>query len=180
MAEKSEQTAAVMSTAAAVMAGLAWLSKPAAAGQIPPELMNLVIAIASSSDNIDKDLDQVISELAGLSINTRGWVPNADGIRSTRVVISALDQPQQLPPLPVPDDMAVLLKGWPTNAGLVYVGGSNVACIDVQQAWPLLPNELVGYRVQNANQLYVAGITGAGSFVGDMLAITVEHRSGGV
>jgi hypothetical protein len=47
-------------------------------------------------------------------------------------------------------------------------------CSNVNQSYPLLPSEVVGYQIQNANQLYIAA-TAAGCFA----CLTVEKWKGG-
>ncbi len=170
----SARTAAVMSTAAAIAASLAWIRSgqvSAAPGGIPTELMELVMAIAQSVNNADQDLDSLIRAVENLTLQAQGWVPNADGIIAGRSDVQALNAARQLPHLVVPDDMEIQLKGWPTNGGTIYVAGSAPAAKSINSLWPLLPNEAIGYRIKNLNEIYFGG-----TMVGDWIGWTVEAR----
>lgn len=100
-----------------------------------------------------------------------GVVPNTSGITSFRMVCPAAATAYQLPDCSIPDDFQLLIKGWPTNAGLIWVGGAQLECININQVWPILPNEQVGYKVSNANAIWVSAVV-----AGDIVVCTVEQR----
>jgi hypothetical protein len=171
--EKSAaKMAAGMSTAAAIAAALAWLSsrKAAAApgGEItlPPEFVQLITAIAASSDSIDGNLLKVITELAKLAINVQGFPANAQGIRSFSKLCAIANQAYQGDDMMAPEGMSLVIKSYPINAvgSLVRVASSLSDATNPNSSWPLIPNEAVAYQVQNANQMYVSA-TVAGSLV---------------
>ncbi len=171
------KTAAVMSTAAAIASGFALIrsgkvaAAPGAPGTIPVEVIELLVAIAQSADNTDKDLDALLQEVRNLTLQAQGWVPNADGISCGREQVQALNTSRQLPHLVVPDDMEIQLKGWPANGGVIYLASSDPEAKNINSIWPLLPNEPAGYRVKNLNSIYFSGTA-----VGDWVCWTVEHR----
>ena len=176
--DRASQVAAGMSTAAAIAAALAWLStkKVEAApppGQItiPPELMELLVAIAQSTDRVDENILRIITAISQLAISTQGWVPNADYAVATRVQCPAANTPYRLPYIMVPDDMELVLLGWPLNAGWIQIGWSPAECTNINQSYPLLPGAVVGYRVKNAECFYVSAAT-----AGDSVVLTVEQR----
>ena len=123
--------------------------------------LELLIAIAQSTENT-----RVIMETQGLAA-----VPNADGIISGRVGIVAINTPYALPDIVIPDDMFIQIKGWPTNAGIIFVAGLRTSATNVNQVWPLLANEAIGYRVKNAKAIRVSG-----TVAGDWAVYTVEQR----
>ncbi|MDD4985410.1 MAG: hypothetical protein PHQ43_06425 [Dehalococcoidales bacterium] len=129
---------------------------------------NLLLAIAQAGQKEEEYSQQLVSVVQNLSLAV---VPNTETILATRVQVPAVGRTQQLPDIPVPDDMILQLKGWPTNGGLVYVGNSATTAANINQSWPLLANEAIGYRVKNANAIYISGTA-----AGDWLAITVEQR----
>ena len=182
----SAKTAAVMSSAAAIAAALALLKKDpvyAAEQGWPPEILELLIAIASDIDSSLSKQDELI-RLLGVrpsgSVSTgQGWPPNTEEIEASRAQIAALDTFYRLPDRPIPDGMSLLVKGAPTNAGIVYVARSASAAVNINQAWPLLPNENVRYFVKNVQAIYISGITAGGSVVGDFVCFTVEQKGGG-
>jgi hypothetical protein len=98
-------------------------------------------------------------------------VPNANGIRSGRLLIVAANQPYQFPDITVPDDMYFVIKAGPLNAGIINVGGSGPDVRGPEGVWPLLPQENVGYRVKNAQSIYCSG-----TVAGDFAYYTVEQR----
>ena len=168
------KTAAFMSTTAAIASGIALLRSgkaAAASGTFPPELIELLIAIAQSADNTDKDMDVLLEAVRNLTLDTRGWVPNADGISCGREQVQALNSSRQLPHLVVPDDMEIQLKGWPANGGVIYVASSDPEAKNINSVWPLLPNEAIGYRIKNLNEIYFSGTA-----VLDWVCWTVEAR----
>lgn len=178
--DKASQVAIGISAAAAIAAALAFAQKAKAATpeipegvvQLPQELWNLIIAIADSLDSVDTDLDTVITELSKISISVQGWPPNAVGITSLRVPIAITGT--QLTYIAVPSGMSLVIKAWALNPGWLQVGASLAECTNINQSFPLLPSEVVGYQVQNADQIYIAA-TVAGCFA----CLTVEQRKGG-
>jgi len=146
------------------------------------ETMQLLIAMAQTSADIEQLLTQVLVGQPGqpgsLNLQVAGYPPNTESITATRVRIAALSTPYKLPDIAVPDGFILQLKGWPANGGTVYVGHSQATVTNINQVWPLLPNEAIGYGVKNAKELYVSGIAPPVGFgaVGDWLAITVEQR----
>lgn len=179
MGEQSSKVAAGMSTAAAVAAALAWLaaSKKAVAAPpvtIPTELMDLIIAIANSADAIDENTLATIEAIKTLALGGGlGWPLNANSITSLRVAIAPITG-LQLPYIAVPSGMSLVIKAWALNPGWLQVGASIAAAGNINQSFPLLPNEIVGYQVENADQLWIAA-TAAGCFA----CLTVEQRKGG-
>lgn len=176
--DKASQVAIGVSAAAAIAAALAFARKakavpaPEGAIELPQALWDLIIAIASSIDSVDTDIDTLITELGKLSISVQGWPPNAEGISSLRVAIATAGT--KLPYIAVPSGMSLVIKAWALNPGWLQVGGSLAECTNINQTFPLLPNEVVGYQVQNADQVYIAA-TVAGCFA----CLTVEQRKGG-
>lgn len=167
--EKSAAKAAAgMSTVAAISAVLALIKsrKPGAEVILPEEFVQLIVAIAATSDSIDNNLLKIITELAKLAINVQGFPPNAQGIRSFSTLCAVVNQAYQGDDMVVPEGMSLLIKSYPTNAlaSIVRVASSQSDATNPNSSWPLMPNEAVGYQVQNANQMYVSA-TVAGSIV---------------
>lgn len=132
--------------------------------------MQLLVTIAAQTGKIDVIIEAInnIALTGGVAV-----VPNADTIRSTRLQIAALNTPYQLPDVPVPDTMELLIKGWPGNFGIIYIAENQPSATNINQVWPIIANELVAYKVKNANCIWVSG-----TVVGDFVGFTVEQRSG--
>jgi len=182
MAEKNAgKVGVVLGSAAAVMAAIA-LAKDRVAQAAPNgtitldgATMQLLIAMAQTGADTTQLVDQILSSIKGqaITLNVQGYPDNTETIIATRVQIAALNTPYQLPWVVVPDGMALQIKGWPTNGGIIYVGSSRATCVSPNQTWPLLANEAVGYFVKNAEKLFISGTA-----VGDWAVITVEQRRG--
>ena len=161
---RSAKMAAGMSTAAAIAAALAWLNSgkvEAAPGEftLPEEFVQLIAAIAASSDSIDYNLLQVIEEITKLALNVQGFPANTTGIRSFTRVCAVANQAYQGDDMVIPEGMSLIIKSYPLNAALslIRVASSISEATNINSSWPLLPSETVAYQVQNANQVYVSG-----------------------
>lgn len=176
--DRAAKLAAGMSTGAAIAALWALLKtgKVQAAGGIPDELMALIIAMAQNLENIDTDLDDVEAAIKDLALQGGlGWPANTNSITALRVAINPAAG-MQLPAIIVPSGMTLVLKAWALNPAWVQVGATIGEAASINQSFPLLPNEIVGYQVQNADQIYVAT---AGAVAGCFICLTVEYRKGG-
>lgn len=170
---RAAKAAAGMSTASAVMAAIALLKSGKTAG-IPDELMQLVIAIAGSADAIDTNTLDTVAAIKALSLVGLGWPPNTDSGTALRVAIATTGT--RMPYIAVPSGMALVIKAWPLNPGWLQVGFSQAECTNVNQSYSLLPNETVGYFIQNAESVYIAA-TVAGCFA--CLTVEQNKRGGG-
>lgn len=183
--DKTAKVAVGIGAAAAIAAALALLSRKAQASEqgggggpvgpveLPDELWQLIIAIADKSSSIDEGIAAVAVALQNLSINVQGYVPNAERMTATRVQCIAIGTPYQLPDIAVPDDMQLLLLGWPLNPGWIFVGATAAECTNINQSYPLPPGAVVGYRIKNAKTLWVSA-----NAVPCWVVITAEQRSG--
>ena len=190
MAGNAGNAGVVMGGAALVAAAIALAKKrtvqatPSKNGLVTldEETMQLLIAMAQTSADIELLLTQALGREPGqpgqLNLQVAGYPPNTESVIATRVQIAVLGRHYQLPDIAVPDGFVLQLKGWPANLGTIYVGNSQGTVTNINQVWPLLPNEAIGYGVKNAREFYVAGIAppvGA-SIVGDWVGITVEQQ----
>jgi hypothetical protein len=167
------KVAAGASITAAIAAAMAWLnSRKVAAGEsiIPEEVVQLIVALAASSEEIKAGIQTIIQQLAsGGGGGGAGWPANTDSLTALRVAVAVAGT--QMPFIAVPSGLALVVKAWTLNPGWLQVGASQAECTQLNQSFPLLPNEVVTYQVQNANQIYIAG-TVAGCFA----CLTVEQR----
>jgi hypothetical protein len=169
--DNSAKVAAGASTIAAIAAGLAYLnSKKVAAGEfvIPDEVVQLIVALAASSEEIRLGVQTLIEKL-GIGGGGQGWPANTDAITSLRVAVDLTGT--QLPFIAIPSGMTLAIKAWTLNPGWLQVGATRAECTNVNQSFPLLPNEVVTYQVENADKIYI-GATAAGCFA----CLTVEQR----
>jgi hypothetical protein len=168
----SAKVAAGASTFAAIAAALAYLNtKKVAAGEfiIPDEVVQLIVALAASSDEIRAELQTIIGKLGIGGGGGQGWPANTEAITSLRVAVAVTGT--QLPFIVIPSGMTLAIKAWTLNPGWLQVGATQGECVNVNQSFPLLPNEVVTYQIENADQIYIAG-TVPGCFA----CLTVEQR----
>jgi hypothetical protein len=129
------------------------------------------MAIASGMDTMSANFTAVLEALNKLQTGggMQGWPANANSVAGLRVAVPVTGV--RLPDMAVPSGMSILLKAWSLNPGWLQVGGSTAEATNVNQSFTLLPNETVGYQIENANQIYIAA-TAAGCFV----VLTVEKK----
>jgi hypothetical protein len=163
----------------AIGAAIAWLNqKKAAAGEpvIPDEVVQLLIAIAAASEDTKQT---VVKILAALGAGGQGWPANTDSITGLRVAINPAAG-MQLPSIVIPSGMALVIKAWALNPAWLFVGPSLGEAGNINQSFPLLPSEVVTYQVENADQIYIAGLTAGGApTAGCFACLTVEQRRRG-
>jgi hypothetical protein len=175
------KAAAFGSFAATIAAVAAWLNSRKVAGGdfvLPPEVIQLLIAWAATTDDIKALVTDILNATSGGG-GGAGWPPNADSITSLRVAITPATG-VQLPSIVIPSGMAVVIKAYALNPAWLWVGASEAECGQVNQAFPLLPNETVSYQIEDANQVYIAAMTPGGvATAGCFACVTVEQRRGG-
>ena len=91
-------------------------------------------------------------------IIVHGFPPNARGIRTFTRNCAVANQAYQGDDMVVPEGMSLIIKSYPTNPvlSLVRVASAQSDATNINSSWPLMPNEAVGYQVQNANQIYIS------------------------
>ncbi len=172
----SSKVAAGMSTAAAIASALALLktnAQAAAPGTIPDELVQLLIAMAGTTETINQNILAINDSLQNMAVG-QGWPPNANSARSTTVLCVAANTAYQCPDLVVPEGMSLAIKSSPANAAgsIVYVARTPAECTNPNSAWPLALNEAITYQITNAKLLWVSS-----TIAGSIAVITAEQRS---
>lgn len=173
--DRNARVAATLSTGAAIGLAIALInSRRVEAGQpvIPDEVIQLIIAIADSSENIKTSTQDILHTLETLGIG-QGWPANANSITSLRVAITPITG-MQLPSIIIPSGMFLVIKAWPINPGWIQVGATAAESGQINSSWPMLPNEVVWYQVQNADEIFIAA-----TVAGCWACLTVEQRKGG-
>jgi len=175
MAQQKDRGNAVLGAGAIMASAVALLnSGKVSAGELDEATRQLILAIAQNSAATLESVNAILEQLsAGGEI--KGYAPNSYNIRVARLFINNLTLAIHLPSINIPDDTHLLIKAWPANVGLIYVGNSATSVIPtaggiITDAWPLLPNEIVGYKLKNSNTVYIGGNT-----IGDSFVISVEQ-----
>lgn len=179
MGERAAKVAVGMSTAAAIAAALAWVNsrraQAAPGGEgfvLPEELVNLIAAIAASADGVDDNTQQIIEEIAKLSIDVQGFPDNVTKIQTVRVVCTIAARAYQLPDLDVPNGMRLLISAWPLNVNLIYVGEDQSAATNANRVYALAAGANIGYQVKNAREIWVSAVV-----AGNSVSVTCEKPS---
>jgi len=164
--------------------GLAWaLLKGQKAGDLilPEEVIQLLMAMAATSEETKATVQSILDALQPANGGgIQAWPSNANSITALRVAIAPAAG-VQLPAIYIPGGMTLAIKAYALNAAWLWVGASLAEAANVNQAFPLMPNEVVTYQVENADQIYVSAMTPAGvPTAGCFVCLTVEQRKGGV
>ena len=178
MAEKDQasKAAVVVSVGAAITAAYALLKRTKAAPggvlQLPEELWNLIIAIASSVDSVDTDLDQVISAINSLALTAgQGWPSNTDSIQTFRVICVAANTAYPLPDMAIPDGFSLVVAAWPLNANLIFISDTPSGATNPNSIDALAAGGLRTLSVQNAKCIWVSAVA-----AGDSVTLLSEKR----
>jgi hypothetical protein len=188
MSTEGKQNATLaLAGVAAVGAAVAALRMKTAQGapgtlKLDQATLDLLAAIGIAVSDIDLSmakLDEILAALTqGGSTPGQGWPANSPGFRANTIPLGAINTAYNLPAFPVPSGFTVMVKGYPTNVGLIFVAEDSNSALNVPiplvgnggSVWPLLPNEGVGLQVQNVNDIWVSTAT-----AGDMVSWIVER-----
>lgn len=157
----------VMTTATAVASALILLQSMktgvAASGgnlNIPPELLELLIAMAADVSDIDVvRLPEILEALKAIAINVRGWPENADFISSFRSDLIVANVAIQMEDLEVPDGFVLTVKADPGNPvppAVIRIASSQADAQNANSSFPLVANEFKDWPIKNAKQLWVS------------------------
>ena len=175
----ADRTARGLSVASMIASAVALMqSRVAAAGNVvtlDEATQKLLIAIAQATGQSLETVQAILLALQGeaLDVNVKGYAANRPSGITGRIFINQINtvKAYRLPAFLIPDDYHIVLKAWPANIGLIYVGFSQLAVTNsLDQAYPLIRNESILYRVTSADALYVSGNT-----VTDSVTYTVEQ-----
>jgi len=183
--DKSSKAAVVVSIGAAVAATLALLqqrvkAEPSQIVGLDEATMNLLIAIAQASGNIDSTtldalgkLQEIIDKIVAGGVG-QGWPPNAEGARTFAVLCLAVATPYPVPDMEIPGGMSLAIKASPLNVplSLLFVARTPAECTNPNSAWPLIPNESITYQVKNANAFFIST-----NIAGSIAIFSAEQRS---
>lgn len=140
--------------------------------QLLIEQTNAMNALAQNIALLSAALSQS-GESGGNQLALQGYPKNCDDFEAIPITITALNTAINVQDMAVPDGFQVVVKAWPTNAGLIYVAKSAQKGRAGRDVVPLLPDGTVGYYLINTNLLYISGTA-----VNDVAVITVEQRKG--
>lgn len=191
--DKASKAAVAVSIAAAITSALALLEKRVKAAPLEPSqivgldeaTMNLLIAIAQASGNIDSNtlealdkLQDIVDKISGVPgvpgvLSVQGWPPNAEGTRTFAVLCPAVATAYPVPDMEIPDGMSLAIKSSPVNAlgSLIFVARTPAECTNPNSAWPLVQNESITYQIKNANAFFVST-----NIAGSIAIFTAEQR----
>ena len=179
MAEKTAGTpkyADIASTAAAIAAVIAVLQtrKVSAAphGEVTLDEVTLQLLAAMAQNQVN--ILEAIQNISISGVDVLGVGVNADSMDAVRVVPAAINTPTRLPDIVVPHNMTLLVMAEPTNVGIIRVARSSPKSIQINSSVPLLATAFIGYRVKNANALWISS-----TWAGDGAVVTVEQMGGG-
>ncbi|KKL08912.1 hypothetical protein LCGC14_2571120 [marine sediment metagenome] len=183
-AGKSGKAGVVLGGAALVTAAIALAQKRAQAApgdgllKLDEQTMALLIAMAQTTADIEQLVSQILGGLGGddgpISLQVKGWPPNAEGVRTFVVVCAVVNRAYEASDMVIPDGMSLVIKASPNNAvgSLIYVAKSPAESINPNSSWPLVQNESISYQVKNANAFHVST-----NVANSVAVFTAEQRS---
>jgi len=144
------------------------------------EVMDLLSGIAQGTGSIIEKLGDILDAIYDIepgAPNSGGYPDNADGITAT-FVACPFAQPQsvRLPSIVIPKGMQLdILARNPVgvNVGIIWVSGTEVGARGNTQARPLIPGATLGYKVKNANSIWIGS-----TVAGEGVYVTVEQIMG--
>jgi hypothetical protein len=124
------------------------------------ETWNLLVGILQGIVDLNAKADALSEAINNLTVSLGGDISlkNPEGGVAAQVFNQTAGVAIQLPDYPVPWDKEVVIKALNGNAQPCRVGFSKIEAQDVTLAWPLLRNEAKGWKVDNANRLWVCFI----------------------
>lgn len=151
------------------------------AAEAPPgvdqETWEMFTTLMESTVIQAQQLQELVVVLNNLTVALGGAVPGVDPFENTEkiftghVICNVANQAFQLPPIVIPKNKQIVVKAMPGNITWIWVGVSRSEAQDLNIAYPLVPNEGIGYFVKNADQIWVMTAT-----VNDGVAFTVEQE----
>jgi hypothetical protein len=173
------RTSTVISATALVTAAIALMksSQVYAAGEVTLDeaTRNLIIAIAAASGESLETVKAILDKMTGGSIPSLItanilYPPNSLGIDVLRLIIVAANTPYQGPHLQIRNGYVAAIKADPRNAVGGFVNIGQDATVNINSAWPLIPNEGLTLNIQNADQIWYSGLAG------DALILIIERE----
>jgi len=181
MAETSKAAAAVAGAAGGSLITY-FLTKTAEARAAPPtgidpEIWNMFLAMLEASIAQTQKIDELILTLGGTPA-AAGEDPFANTRTFTegQVICTVLNQGFQLPAIPIPKNKQLVVKGLPGNVGWVFVASKQSDSQNVNVAWPLLPQEGLGFFVKDASEVWVMAPPPPLGALNDGIAYLVEQE----
>ncbi len=156
-------TAAAIAALAALLKGSSVAASPGGGGgtiTLPPELLELLMAMAADVSDIDVvKLPEIIEAIQKLAINVKGFPDNLPRRSSFRTQLLVANVGQQMAEMEVPDGMFLRIKAWPLNPvapAYIRVACSKADSENDNACWPLIANESETFYVKNADAMYVS------------------------
>ena len=104
----------------------------------------------------------------------QGYPSNAPTIQVATVALPSITASttgaQRFPDMVVHNGMALLIKAAPSNLGIVYIASSMASALNINSAYPLLPNETLSIYVTTP-----FGLWGSAINAGDFVYLLIEH-----
>ncbi|MFY9259577.1 MAG: hypothetical protein WAO71_03610 [Gallionella sp.] len=112
----------------------------------------------------------VSSSTGSTVIQSEDSFRNYDGFTTGQLVCTMAGRGFKLPPIPIPKNKQLVIKGLPGNAGWVYIGVQQAQAQSTTVSYPLLANEGIGLSITNAKLVWVSA-----QIVNDGVAFIVEQ-----
>ena len=131
------------------------------------ETWNLLVGILQGIVDLNSKTDTLIEAINSLTLSLGGQVviTNPKGGVSDHIMCGSVGTAIQLPDYPIPWDKPVVIKALNGNAQPCRVGFTKLQAENLAAGWPLLRNESKGWKVDNANRLWVCFVAATDGIV---------------
>lgn len=153
-------------------------AEPAPAG-MDERTWDMILTLVESIGVQSQQIEGLISAVNNLLIVTgraeaapglEDPFENASSFTTGQVICPIINRGFQLPPIPIPKNKQLVVKALPGNVTWMWVAEVAANAQNLVIAYPLVPNEAIGYFVTNADAVWVVATT-----VNDGIAFTVEQ-----
>lgn len=136
--------------------------------ELPEEVLQALAALVANSATTIDQLNAVLNALGVSGIIAE----NPAEIVVFSVYPAAAGTAIQFPEYMVAYDKTLAIRAYPLNAGNMYVGNNKADAENPNSSWLLVPNDVVGWKINNTRQLWASC-----TVVGDGIVCTAERRS---
>ncbi len=135
--------------------------------ELPEDIVTALAALVANSSTTVDQLQQILSVLG---------VTGAVGQNPAEIVIFTIrppliNTPVQFPEYLVAYDKDLIIRAYPANVGNIFIGNTAAESVNINSAWLLAANDIVGWKIHNTKQLWCSC-----TVAGDGIMCTAERR----
>jgi len=137
---------------------------------VDPETWAAITTIIQTIQEQNARLEVALSQVVNVMGGNGYALLNPKTFTTGSVICAIAMQGYQIPAKLIPYDKEFVVKALSTNAGLVYLANNQVDAGIIAASYPMLPNEALGLKIANGNEVWVAA-----QFAGEGISFIVEQ-----